>query len=207
MATKPAKKFVLDLKKDLRDRGALRNSLRFLVIFALSFSVFMYFIIPATAGFWDSLGIFHAQATQGILSSFGVPSTVAKNILTMDVSGSPVDFEISRLCSGDIEIALLGALLLASFDVLFVWRAIGILIGSGLLILMNPVRISVTLLITRDSGMDAGDFYHTIIFRLFLFVLLVLYYFAWYRFFVKRKSRTQDKICKKLKKIWTAAVQ
>ena len=57
---------------------------------------------------------------------------------------------------------------------------------------------ALTLLLTKDSGMEVGDFYHSIIFRLFLFVLLVLYYFVWYRTFAKRKCRLQEKLCKRI---------
>ena len=94
--------------------------------------------------------------------------------------------------------ALLVSLLIASFDVLLIWRVVGSLIGAAFLLLMNPLRITITLLLTKDSGMDVGDFYHNMIFRLFLFVLLVLYYFVWYRIFANRKCRLQEKICKRL---------
>jgi exosortase/archaeosortase family protein len=144
------------------------------------------------------MGLAHTQAVHGILGLFGVETQVSGNILTMMVQGESVDFAISQLCSGDIEIALLISLLIASLDVLLIWRVIGAFIGAGFLLLMNPIRISITLLVTKDSGLEAGDFYHTIIFRLFLFVLLVVYYFVWYRVFAKRESKIQERICKRL---------
>jgi exosortase/archaeosortase family protein len=145
------------------------------------------------------MGSFHAQAVQGLLGAAGIESQVSGNVLTMQVRGEDVDFVISRLCSGDVEIALLVSLLLASFDVLLVWRLVGALLGAVFLFLMNPLRIALTLLLTKDSGMETGDFYHSIIFRLFLFVLLVLYYFAWYKMFAGRKSRLQERLCKRLR--------
>jgi exosortase/archaeosortase family protein len=191
---KPAKRFAKSVKKDVKSKAGLVNAGKFVAVFLLSFLIFLYFIIPATAGFWDGMGVFHAEIVGSLL---GIQTS--GNIVTMPVQGNLVDFEISRLCSGDIEIALLVSLLIASLDVLLIWRILGSLIGSFLLLAMNPLRIVVTLMITRDSGMEAGDFYHSVIFRLFLFVVLVLYYFVWYRLFFKRKSKLQKKLCKKFK--------
>lgn len=196
---KSAKKFGKDLKKDIHNQLAIARAVRFVSVFAISFLVIMNVVIPLTSGFWDGMGAWHAESVQGILGSAGVESTVSGNILTMEVQGQDVDFLISRLCSGDVEIALLISLLLASFDVLLIWRLVGAFIGTGFLLLMNPLRIAVTLLLTKDSGMEAGDFYHNILFRLFLFVLLVLYYFIWYHIFAKRKCKLQEKICKKIR--------
>jgi exosortase/archaeosortase family protein len=195
---KALKNYKKSLKKDLKDKKALKNTLRFVSVFVLTFLLFLYVIIPATAGFWEGMGAWHAEMVSGLLSSVGIESSVSGNVLTMDVQGQDVDFVISQLCSGDVEIALLISLLVASFDVLLIWRILGSLIGLAFLLLMNPIRIFITLIITKDSGMEAGDFYHSFIFRLFLFVLLVLYYFAWYRVFVKRKfeCKLKNRICK-----------
>jgi len=173
------------------------NAARFICMFLASFLIFLYLIIPVSAGLWQGLSVWHAQASQELLSSvFGLESSVSDNVMTMDIDGRETDFAISQLCSGDVEIALLASLLIATFEVLFIWRLLGALIGSALIILMNPLRIAITLAITNGSGMEAGDAYHSIIFRLFLFVLLVLYYFAWYRAFAGRKSKTQQNIYK-----------
>jgi len=196
---KASRKYVKALKKDVNSKEGLVNASKFVAVFIVTFLVFLYLVIPLTGAFWDGLGIFHAQFVGNLLSWSGIESQVSGNILTMDVQGQGVDFEISRLCSGDIEIALLVSLLIASLDVLIIWRILGAIIGTITLIILNPLRVFVTLLITKDSGMDVGDFYHSIIFRLFLFVVLVLYYFIWYRAFAKRKSKFQKKICKKFK--------
>jgi exosortase/archaeosortase family protein len=193
-----AGKFFKKLRKEANSRKSLANVARFSCIFLACFLVFAYAVIPATAGFWASMGGAHAQAAGWLLSSFGVPSSVSGNVISMVVGESEVDFAVTQLCSGDIEIALLASLLLASIDVLLIWRVLGALLGAGLLLLLNPLRIAVTLWVTEGSGMDAGDAYHSIIFRLFLFVILVLYYFAWYRAFAARGSTAQEKICRRL---------
>jgi exosortase/archaeosortase family protein len=191
-------KFLRNIKKETKSRRSLANTARFTTVFLASFLVFVYGIIPATAGFWQFMGGAHAQAASAILSSFGVQSSVNGNIISMIVGEEETDFAITQLCSGDIEIALLASLLLASIDVLLVWRVLGALLGAGLLLALNPLRIAVTLWITKGSGMEAGDAYHSLIFRLFLFVILVLYYFAWYRAFAGRRSPAWEKTCNSL---------
>lgn len=195
MSMKPAKRFWKSLKKDVKSHKGVANAARFVALFLACFLVFIYGVIPASAGFWQFMGNFHAHAASGLLSSFGVPSSVSGNVIILDVGGQETGFVITQLCSGDIEIALLASLLLASFDVLLVWRVLGALLGAGFLLLMNPLRIAITLWITRDAGMETGDFYHSLVFRLFLFVLLLFYYFAWYRAFARRKCG----LCKLLK--------
>jgi len=192
-------KFLKKLWKEAGSRKSLANAARFACIFLACFLVFAYAVIPATAGFWGFMGGAHAQAASWLLSSvFGIPSSVSGNVVSMVVGESEVDFAVTQLCSGDIEVALLASLLLASIDVLLIWRVLGALLGAGLLLLLNPFRIAVTLWVTKSSGMDAGDAYHSLIFRLFLFVILVLYYFAWYRAFAARGSTAQERICKHL---------
>lgn len=190
--------YVEELKKDIKSRKGLQRAVLFVLAFLACFIVLLYMVVPLSPGFWEGVGIWHAQTAQSILAVFGLESSVEGNVLTMEVGGEEVGFLISRLCSGDVEIALLVSLLLASFDVLLIWRMVGALAGTAFLLLMNPLRIAVTLMVTKDSGLEAGDFYHTVIFRLFLFVLLVLYYFAWYRVFAGRKSGLQERICERL---------
>ncbi len=195
---KPAKDFWNDIRKDLQDRRGLKNVLRFALVFSASFLIFLLAIIPFAAPFWGWAGGVHAQVAHGVLSTWGVESAVDGNVITMEVRGQDVDFVVSQICSGDVEIALLVSLLIASFDILLIWRVLGSILGAGMLLALNPVRIAATLVITKGSGMEAGDVYHTVIFRLFLFVVLVLYYFAWYRTFADRSSRMQERLCKRL---------
>lgn len=173
---------------DLHDRTGLRRAGMFVAVFAIAFFVCLFAILPLTEGFWGWVGTLHAGAANWVLSAFGFQSSVFGNAITMQVQGESVDFAISHLCAGDIEIALMACLLIASLDVLLVWRLAGILIGAVFLTAMNPLRIAVTLMITQGSGLEAGDFYHGLVFRLFLLVLLIFYYFAWYRAFARRAA-------------------
>lgn len=198
MKVKPIKKFWNDLKGDVKSKEGLGNVAEFIGVFSVSFLLFYFVLIPLAAPFWDALGGFNAFATHNVLSTMGVPSEVSGNVLTVNVGGEDIDFVISQLCAGDIEMALLVSLLIASLDVLLIWRILGSITGVGFILLMNPLRIALTLWITVKTDMQVGDFYHGVIFRLFLFLLLVFYYFVWFRIFVDRKSKLQKRIWKSL---------
>jgi len=181
------KKFWKSLKEDLKNKKALRNATKFVLIFALVFLIFLLVLIPLLAPLWDFFGVVNAHSARAILGSFGIESKVSGNILTTSVNGEDIDFVISQICSGDIEIALLVALLLASFDVVLSWRLIGSIVGAFVFLLINPLRIGLTLLITVKTNLEVGDLAHNVLFRLFLFLLLVFYYFLWYSLTKDRK--------------------
>lgn len=182
------KKFWRSLKKDLKNQKALRNATKFMVIFTLVFLVFLLILIPLLSPLWDFFGVANAHSVRAILALFGIESEVIGNILTTSVNGEDIDFVISQICSGDIEIALLISLLLASFDVALSWRVIGSIIGAFVILLVNPLRIGLTLIITVNTNLEVGDLAHNILFRLFLFLLLIFYYFLWYSLTKSRKS-------------------
>ncbi len=185
---KSIKAYAMKTSGDLQDKRGLKRAGVFVAVFAVAFLVCLLLILPLTEGFWNGLGAAHAGAAHWLLSVFGVQSSVFGNVITMQVQGESVDFVISHLCAGDIEISLMACLLIASLDVLLVWRLAGVLVGAVFLTAMNPLRISATLMITQGSGLEAGDVYHGLVFRLFLLVLLLFYYFAWYRAFAGRPA-------------------
>jgi exosortase/archaeosortase family protein len=181
-------KFLKQVKRELRDKKAVKNVTRFVAIFVAIFFLFLFIIIPLSTPLWDFLGVFHASSAASMISAFGSFASASENVISVDVMGSETDFIVSQLCSGDVEIALLVALIIASFDVALFWRILGAVFGAILILLLNPLRIALTVMITQNQGMEAGDVAHSIIFRLFLFVLLVSYYFVWYHLCKGRKT-------------------
>lgn len=183
---KPVADFFWNLKSDLGKKEAYEKAARFILLFTVSFLVIYYLIFGQIGWFWSGMGESHAQITHTILVHAGHEVVLDSNMLYLEVSGALQGFSISPLCSGDFEISILCALIFASFDILLVWRIIGAFLGSLLLLILNPLRIALTIHVTTEYGMDAGDVLHDLIFRLFLFVILVMYYFVWYGFFFGR---------------------
>lgn len=87
---------------------------------------------------------------------------------------------ISALCSGALELALLGALILGTPDRSIKQRIMGTLAGWGLLLIFNPARIAISLLALKPGDEATFAFVHDALFRIFLIAFLVGYYALWY---------------------------
>ena len=171
---------IKNLKKEAKDKKSLSNLVTFAFLFILSFGLFLFLLLPALEPLWEWNGVFSAGSASLLLSFTGIESSVSGNIITMAVGEAVVDFQISQICSGDVEIALLFGLMLASFDIGFWKRVLGWVAGSIIIVIINPLRIALTLWLTSTMGMENGEFIHSVVFRFFLFVLLIAIYFGWY---------------------------
>jgi exosortase/archaeosortase family protein len=128
-----------------------------------------------------------------MLGASGVPSTLVYAEEPMIIIGE-VGAEINNLCAGDIEIALLLAIILATVDRSWKRRIIGAAAGLLLITIVNPVRIFVVLYAGHAAGWGIADITHDILFRAMLILIIVVYYFLWY---VK-----YDWFSDKLSKLW-----
>ncbi len=90
-----------------------------------------------------------------------------------------VDAEISNLCSGSLELALLVGFIAASRDKTVEQRIKGILVGVLFFVLFNAARIAFTI---NSFGTPWFEPLHEALFRVVLIVGLVTYYAIWYYF-------------------------
>lgn len=120
-----------------------------------------------------------AYASNSLLNLVGVQTQLAFGTEpTIIVRG--VAAQITNLCAGDIEIALLLAIILATWDRSWRKRLWGGLFGLALILVANPLRIFTVLAIGYYTNWQWADFTHNILFRLMLIIIIVLYYFLWY---------------------------
>lgn len=120
-----------------------------------------------------------AHASNSLLNLFGVPTQLVFGAEpTIIVSG--VSAQITNLCAGDIEIALLLAIVLATWDRSWRKRLWGGLFGLALILVANPLRIFTVLAMGYYSNWLWADFTHNVLFRLMLIIIIVVYYFLWY---------------------------
>lgn len=120
-----------------------------------------------------------AQAANSMLNLVGVPTQLVFGIEpTIIVKG--VYAQITNLCAGDIEIALLLAIILSTWDRTWRQRAWGCLFGLLLILVANPLRVFTVLATGYYSNWAWADFTHNILFRLMLIIIIVVYYFLWY---------------------------
>ena len=120
-----------------------------------------------------------AYASNSLLNLAGVPTQmffgdepviVVKNVYA----------QITNLCAGDLEIALLLAVILATWDRSWRKKLWGCLFGLLLILVANPLRIFTVLAVGYYSNWAWADFTHNILFRLMLIIIIVVYYFLWY---------------------------
>jgi len=114
-----------------------------------------------------------------MLNLAGVPTQLVFGVEpTIAVKG--VYAQITNLCAGDLEIALLLAIILATWDRSWRKRLWGCLFGLVLILVANPIRIFTVLAIGYYTDWAWADFTHNILFRLMLIIIIVVYYFLWY---------------------------
>ena len=117
------------------------------------------------------LGI-KAETTLGLFT--GVAPVISSDLFY------PFTAVISRICSGDLEIAVLFAAMFASTDRTLKNRATGALLGFVAVLLFNPIRIALTLATGVWFGWEAADFAHDVLFRASLFAFTFVFYALWY---------------------------
>ena len=79
-----------------------------------------------------------------------------------------------------MEIALLFAIILSTFDRPLRKRLWGVFFGFLLIFITNPLRIATVLTVGNYTNWVWADFTHDFLFRLMLLIIIFVYYFIWY---------------------------
>jgi len=87
---------------------------------------------------------------------------------------------VTDLCVGDIELALLPAIILSTFDRSIRKRIVGVVSGILLIILINPIRIFIVIWSGSRFGWSIAEFMHSFTFRLTLILVILGFYYVWY---------------------------
>lgn len=122
-----------------------------------------------------------AVASKEILNFFG-------NNFALDgvnLINNQLDVEINDLCAGTTELAMIFAAIMASYDVEIKKRLQGVIVGMSLVLVLNPIRISTTIIAFQKSEI-IGAIMHDFLFRISLILTVIVYYMLWYNVSVKR---------------------
>lgn len=164
-------------KKKKAREGVAQDAAKFTLGFALSASA-AYFILYLTGNLLSEIA---ARCSEMVGKSFVEQITYASTEgfphLQGIANGVAFDAEISELCSGKLELAVMAGLLLASRDKPLAERMKGIALGAFLLLAFNPFRIALTL---ASVGTPYLAIVHDALFRVSLVILLVVFYAFWY---------------------------
>ncbi|HLC92719.1 MAG TPA: exosortase/archaeosortase family protein [archaeon] len=137
----------------------------------------------------ESVEMVYAAGTLAALGIFGLDGEVVAQepaLLLLDAFALPIG--ISYLCTGLLELTIIWAAMGASFGVDLRKRAIGIIAGTVALVAFNFARIIGSILIIHWFGLDAGNFGHDVLFRVFLFITIAGYYYCWFRWATGQKN-------------------
>ncbi|MFH0714064.1 MAG: exosortase/archaeosortase family protein [Candidatus Micrarchaeota archaeon] len=152
----------------------LQKAVKFIVTTA-AIAVPLYFLFTFTT-FLHEIA---ARGAQFFLTLLGKSASLV-------FTGSPLfphllipggDIEISDLCSGALELALLIGFISASADRSVNYRIKGIVVGVVFFLLFNAARIAFTI---NSFGTAAFVPLHDVLFRLTLIIGLVTFYAVWY---------------------------
>lgn len=121
------------------------------------------------------------STTKNILSLFGTHF----EIIGTNLVNNKMDVEINELCTGITEMAVIFAAIMASYDVNIKKRTYGVLFGFLMILLVNPIRISATIIAFQKNEI-VGAIMHDLLFRLSLIIIVLVYYMVWYNVSVKK---------------------
>lgn len=99
-----------------------------------------------------------------------------------------ISLQISYLCTGAMEIFILFAAILATFEISLKEKIKGIIIFGVLAFIFNILRIVFTALLIPSNSIEFVEFAHDIFFRILLFIVIALFYIIWVYFSMKNKK-------------------
>lgn len=185
------------MKKNMAGNIArgIRREWRDGLLFAAKVAV-IYFVLAvplAQTGLWQDVKLANANILSGALDVLGFDNEI---VLDGSINGNPtikttagLDIELVDLCSGGLEAVLMAAFLLATPGVAIGYKLSGIFISFFLLMFFNTLRIIVSALVGLHFGFETGELFHSVFFRLFLFLFLVGYYYHWAKGYDKKQRR------------------
>src|SRR3989338_8244982 len=152
-------------KVDLDDSEILKAG-KFLASFIVAFSVlgFLLSLIPLIA-----IEFLFAAPTLEILKFFGFGGMLNADaepvLIVLQKIAMPIS--ISYLCTGILEVAIIAAAIISSFGIQMKKRILGVAVSIIEIAAFNLFRIVASILIILWFGLDAGEFSHDLLFRIF----------------------------------------
>lgn len=120
-----------------------------------------------------------AATTHHALNFFGVPNALSVEAEAILVLNETQSVLISDLCTGILEMTILVAAILATFEAERKKRMIGAIVSVFAIFVFNQFRILTTIFLIKNASGELIEFSHDIFFRIFLFVTIAVFYALW----------------------------
>ncbi|MEM4255344.1 MAG: hypothetical protein QXR53_03375 [Candidatus Norongarragalinales archaeon] len=155
-----------------RGESDLRKAVKFVALFALLF--LPAYSVLAYTPLGGAFGGIAADSSQFALKLLGVQTqkTVLENG-SYALEGEGFVAELNQACAALIEIAVLFAIVFASFEKTLGERVKGFAYGTALLLLLNPVRIALSIIFI-------DPLVHDVLFRITLVITIIGFYAFWH---------------------------
>jgi exosortase/archaeosortase family protein len=109
------------------------------------------------------------------------------NLSIIVISNLDYPIFISQLCTGILEFCLLVSAIFATKEVILKKRIIWMLWSILLVVVFNIIRIVVTILFIVFFSVSLANIFHSFLFRLFLVIIVVGFYYLFLKIMVKQK--------------------
>ena len=140
----------------------------FIFLFAILYSLLSATNIPSQIA---------AYSSQSLLHLISKPSTLIFENQIPILKYENLDAQITDLCSAGLEIAVLVALIFATFEKSLQYRLKGAIAAVLFLLILNAIRITITV---ATFGTLLFDLTHELLFRSLLIASIILFYALWY---------------------------
>lgn len=154
---------------------------KFLFFFAVSFALLNSSVSLVDIVFFETL---FAAPTSAFLSAIGFQNTLlpGQEPVTMNIAGLGNPIIFTYLCTGLLEWMIIVSAILASTEARAEKRIHGVLFATIGVFAFNLFRINASILAVLFLGLEAAAFSHDIFFRVFLFISIAGFYYAWLKY-------------------------
>ncbi len=163
------------LKGNAQTNTTLAEGVRFVLTIVLVVGI-LFFLLQS---FEMRLQIVEAGVVQSALRALGTETRATENPIQFFAGEKLI--EISPLCSGLLEMILLVAAIVATRDTSVRKKVIGIILGIGVLFVLNLLRMLISIQQVLHTSLDFAEFTHGVLFRVMLVIGFALIYLIWLR--------------------------
>ncbi len=130
---------------------------------------------------------FTASTALRVLESLGVHGNISSFQEPIIISVQKSSIQLSELCTGMLETILLAAAILASVEISWKKRVVGIVAGIFAAQAFNLVRVVATIENIISTSQAFAELTHDVLFRLSLLVVIAGFYFVWLKWALGEK--------------------